>query len=233
MNRKNSINGVLVTLILVVGVAFFALDGTQYLNLAYMQEVQVKVSSFYAESRYLVLFLFGLSYTLASALSFPGAGVMTVAAGGFFGLIDGTIVVSIASTCGASLAFLLSRTLFREWVLRKFADKLVAVRKGVAKEGAFYLFTLRLIPAFPFFFINTIMGLTDMKLRTFFWVSQVGMLPATLVLVNAGRELAKIDSLAEIFSPPLIASLCLFGVFPLLMKKVVKLIMDRRKQNES
>lgn len=231
MNRKKSINGLVVIVLLVVAVLFFAFDGGKYLTLSYMQEVQVKVATFYVESRYLVLFLFGLSYTLATALSFPGAGVMTVAAGGFFGLIDGTIVVSIASTCGASLAFLLSRTLFREWVLKKFGDKLVAVREGVAKEGAFYLFTLRLIPVFPFFIINTVMGLTDMKLRTFFWVSQVGMFPATIIMVNAGRELAKIDSLAGILSPPLIASLCLLGAFPLIMKKIVKLVVERKKQN--
>lgn len=229
MERKNTIRVILVGLVALVALLFWSLDGSQYLNLGYMKEVQVAIVKAYVENRVLVLFLFGLSYTIATALSFPGAGVMTVAAGGFFGFVDGTIVVSIASTCGASLAFLISRTLLREWVATKFGDKLIAVNEGVRREGAFYLFTLRLIPVFPFFIINTVMGLTKMRLRTFFIISQIGMLPATMVFVNAGRELAKIDSLAGILSPSLIISFSLMGVLPLVMKKMMTFIAARKK----
>jgi len=148
--------------------------------------------------------------------------VLTLAGGGFFGLLTGTLVVSFASTLGATLACFAARTLLRDWVQGKFGEKLNAFNEGIEREGWLYLFTLRLIPAFPFFVINLVMGLTTMRLSTFYWVSQLGMLPATIVFVNAGKELAKIDTLAGILSPTLIASFALLGIFPLAVKKIVQ-----------
>ncbi|MGB5984020.1 MAG: TVP38/TMEM64 family protein, partial [Desulfobacterales bacterium] len=151
----------------------------------------------------------------------PGAVVMTLAGGALFGLVLGTVLISFASTLGATLACFFARFLLRDWVQRKFGDKLKAINGGIAREGAFYLFTLRLIPVFPFFVINLAMGLTPMSLGTFYWVSQLGMLPGTLVYVNAGKELAKIDNLSGILSPSLLISFAILGVFPLTMKKAL------------
>jgi uncharacterized membrane protein YdjX (TVP38/TMEM64 family) len=160
-------------------------------------------------------------YILATSLSLPGAAVLTLAGGALFGLLVGTVVVSFASTIGATLACFVSRFVLRDWVQRRFGQRLVTVNQGVEREGSFYLFTLRLVPIFPFWIINLVMGLTRMKLSTFFWVSQVGMLPGTLVYVNAGRELGRIDSLGGILSPGLIFSFALLGIFPLATKKIM------------
>src|SRR6185436_11830167 len=142
-------------------------------------------------------------------------------AGAIFGLLWGVVIVSFASSIGATLAFLASRFLLRDWVQGKFGDKLKAINEGVEKEGAFYLFALRLVPAFPFFVINLVMGLTPMRTRTFYWVSQLGMLAGTLVYVNAGTQLARITSVKGILSPGLLLSFVLLGIFPLLAKAVV------------
>jgi len=138
-----------------------------------------------------------------------------------FGLAVGTVVVSFASTIGATLACAVSRFLLQDWVQRKFGDKLAAINNGIEKEGAFYLFSLRLVPIFPFFVINLAMGLTRMRLITFFWVSQVGMLPGTVVYVNAGKELAQIDSLSGIMSPGVLISFAILGLFPIAAKKLL------------
>jgi uncharacterized membrane protein YdjX (TVP38/TMEM64 family) len=153
---------------------------------------------------------------------------MTLAGGALFGLWIGTIVVSFASAAGATLACLISRFVLRDWVQHKVGDKLNTVNEGIEKEGSFYLFTLRLIPVFPFWLINLIMGLTKMPLRTFYWVSQVGMLPGTIVYVNAGRELAKINSLSGILSPGLILSFVLLGLFPIAAKKLVSFYKSKK-----
>ena len=152
---------------------------------------------------------------------------MTLAGGGMFGLVTGTIVVSISSTIGATLACVVSRFLLRDWVQNKFGDRLGSINEGIDKEGAFYLFSLRLIPLFPFFVINLLMGLTNMPIRTYFWVSQLGMLPATIVYVNAGQQLAKIDSLSGIASPSLIISFAILGLFPITVKKLMSLYRSR------
>lgn len=148
---------------------------------------------------------------------------MTLAGGALFGLYTGTVVVSFASSIGATLACFVSRYLLRDWVQARFGDKPTTVMRGIEREGAFYLFTLRLIPIFPFWLINILMGLTKMPLRTFYWVSQAGMLAATIVYVNAGRELSKIDSLSSILSPRLILSFAVLGIFPFAAKKLVGL----------
>ncbi len=163
-----------------------------------------------------------LLYVVVTALSLPGAAVMTLAGGGLFGLVTGTIAVSFASTIGATCACLVSRFFLRDWVQGKFGEKLHTINEGIEKEGAFYLFSLRLIPVFPFFIINLLMGLTTMPARTYFWVSQLGMLPATIVYVNAGNELAKIDSLGGIVSPSLIGSFAVLGLFPITVKKLME-----------
>ena len=162
-----------------------------------------------------------LIYILVTSLSLPGAAVMTLAGGAFFGLVVGTVVVSFASTIGATLACFVSRFILRDWIQSRFGEKLKTVNEGVEKEGAFYLFTVRLIPVFPFWLINLVMGLTSMKLVTFYWVSQLGMLAGTIVFVNAGKELAKIDSLSGILSPTLIMSFVLLGLFPIITKKAI------------
>ena len=171
---------------------------------------------------------FFLIYVAGAALSLPGAVILTIAAGAVFGLWLGTLIVSFASTIGASLAFLSSRFVLRDWVKARFGKRIAAIDRGVASEGALYLLTMRLIPAFPFFLVNLAMGLTSIRLPTFALVSQIGMLPATLIFVNAGTQLAAIDSTSDIASPALIGSLVLLGLFPLLAKWLVGLVKRRR-----
>ena len=163
-----------------------------------------------------------------TGLSLPGAAIMTLVGGAIFGLLWGTVIVSFASAIGATLAFLASRYLFRDAIQAKFGDKLGAINRGVEKEGAFYLFALRLVPAFPFFVINLVMGLTPMKTWTYYWVSQLGMLAGTIVYVNAGTQIARIESLAGLVSPGLIGSFVLLGVFPLIAKRVVDWLKARK-----
>ena len=200
---------------------FFYFDVAQYLNLEYLKESQERFQQLYQQNRVAVISLYMMMYIVVTALSLPGAAIMTLAGGGLFGLITGTIAVSFASTIGATLACLASRFVLRDWVQNKFGEKLQTINEGIDKEGAFYLFSLRLIPIFPFFIINLLMGLTTMPIRTYFWVSQLGMLPATIVYVNAGNELAKIDSLGGIVSPSLLLSFAILGLFPITVKKLM------------
>ena len=153
---------------------------------------------------------------------------MTLVAGALFGVVVGTLIVSFASTMGATLAFLSSRYLLRDWVQGKFGERLRAVDDGLEKDGAFYLFTLRLIPVFPFFVINLLMGLTRIKTGTFFWVSQIGMLPATIVFVNAGTQISRIESTAGLLSPTLIASFVALAFFPWAAKGIVAVVKRSR-----
>lgn len=201
---------------------FFYFDVARFLNLEYLKESQARFQQLYHQHRVAVIGLYMLMYIIVTALSLPGAAIMTLAGGGLFGLITGTIVVSFASTIGATCACLASRFVLRDWVQTKFGEKLQTINEGVDREGAFYLFSLRLIPVFPFFIINILMGLTTMPIRTYFWVSQLGMLPATIVYVNAGNELAKIDSLGGIVSPSLLISFAILGLFPITVKKLME-----------
>ncbi|CAG35233.1 FAD-dependent oxidoreductase [Desulfotalea psychrophila] len=205
---------------------FFGLDS--YLSLQAIKTRQVQLESWRnAEPILAGLSFFGL-YAVVASLSLPGAGVLTVAAGAIFGLIWGVLIVSFASTLGASLAFLLSRFLLREIVQSRFQDRLHAVNRGMEEEGAFYLFTLRLVPIFPFFVINLLMGLTSIRLRTFAWVSQLGMLVGTIVYVNAGTQLAQVESLGGILSTRLLFSFALLGIFPLICKRGIAWFKGRR-----
>jgi len=169
-----------------------------------------------------------LSYVVMAAFSLPGAAVFTLLAGAVFGLWKGLVLVSFASTVGATLAFLGSRFLFRDWVEKKFRGTSETVNRGLQKEGALYLLTLRLVPAFPFFIVNLVMGLTRIPTGVFYLVSQIGMLPGTFVFVNAGRELGRINSVAELLSPKIIGAFSLLGIFPLVMKKVLALLKARK-----
>ena len=211
----------LLSLAIAVGL-FFAFDLGQYLNLHTLKAQRQNIESFRAANPGMATLGYFVIYVLVTALSLPGATLLTLAGGAVFGLWWGLLIISFASTIGATLAFLIARYLLRDWVSQHFGQRLKTVDDGIAREGAFYLFTLRLVPLFPFFLINLLLGLTAMKARTFYWVSQVGMLAGTVVYVNAGTQLSKIDSLAGIVSPTLLGSFALLGIFPLIARKVVE-----------
>lgn len=218
----------LISFIAILIAAFFIFDLGQYFNIDYLKERRADINTYYAANPITTGLIFFSAYVVFTALSLPAAGLMTLAAGVIFGLLWGTILVSFASVIGATLAFLASRFLFRDMIQTRFADKLVAINAGIAKDGAFYLFTLRLVPIFPFFVINAVMGLTPIRTFTFAWVSQIGMLLPTMVFVNAGTQLAKISTLKDVLSPQLIASFALLGVFPLIAKKLVEFLKSRK-----
>ncbi|WP_409425722.1 FAD-dependent oxidoreductase [Pseudoalteromonas sp. RW-H-Ap-1] len=216
-------------LLAAIGVGlFFFYDLNQLLTLDGLKGSMAQFDQYKAQSPFLVIGGFFLLYILVTALSLPGAAILTLAAGALFGLAQGLLVASFASSIGATLAFLVSRYLLRDTIKQRFPERLDAIDAGVEKEGGFYLFTLRLVPVFPFFLINLLMGVTAIKAWTFYWVSQVGMLAGTFVFVNAGTQLAQIDSLSGILSLDLILSFALLGVFPLIAKSLINAIKKRR-----
>lgn len=219
---------VLIIALIAAIIAFFALDLGRFFTLEFIKQSQAQFGDLYAQKPLLVIGSFFAIYVVVTALSLPGATIMTLTGGAIFGLGVGLIVVSFASTIGATLAFLAARFALGESVQKKFGARMAEINKGVEKEGAFYLFTLRLVPLVPFFVINLLMGLTKMKTWTFFWVSQIGMLLGTAVFVNAGTQLAKIESLQGILSPGLIGSFVLLGIFPIIAKKIVDGIKKRK-----
>ncbi len=218
---------VLAVLVLAI-IAFFTLDLGRYFSLSFVKQSQAEFSQYYAQHPVKLTLGFFAVYVLITALSLPGAAIMTLASGASFGLVWGTVVVSFASTLGATLAMLAARTVLRDVIEKRFGKRLVEVNKGIDRDGAFYLFTLRLIPAIPFFALNLLMGLTRMKTLTFFWVSQVGMFAGTVAYVYAGTEIAKIDSLRSILSPGLLGAFVLLGIFPLITKKVIDAVKRRQ-----
>ncbi|BDD88232.1 FAD-dependent oxidoreductase [Desulfofustis limnaeus] len=211
---------------LVAGFFWFDLD--RFLTLETIKHSQNQLDAWRTGAPVLAGGLFFLAYVGVTALSLPGAAIMTLVAGALFGLWWGTLIVSFASSLGATLAFLAARYVFRDAVWQRFGDRLKPIDDGMQRDGAFYLFTLRLVPLFPFFLINLLMGLTSIRTFTFYWVSQVGMLAGTLVYVNAGTQLARIDRLGDIVSPPLLLSFALLGVFPLLARKVLAAVRKNR-----
>ncbi len=220
---------VLILLVVAGGaIAFFALDLGRYFSLDFIKQSQGQLTEAYAEQPLKISLAYLLIYVAITALSLPGAAIMTLAGGAVFGLLWGTVLVSFASTIGATLAMLVARYILRDSIEARFGRRLAEVNKGVTREGAFYLFTLRLIPAIPFFALNLLMGLTRMKTLTYFWVSQLGMLAGTLVFVYAGTEIAKIDSLRSILSPGLLGAFVALGLFPLLAKKIVDTLKRRK-----
>ena len=209
-------------LAIVAGISlFFIFDLHQYLSLDALKTQQAMIESYRSAHPVLAVVIYMLGYIAVTGLSLPGATILTLAGGAVFGLLWGTVIVSFASTAGATLAFLAARFLFRDSINSRFGARLKAINQGIDRDGAFYLFTLRLVPVFPFFMINLTMGLTALRTWTFFWVSQVGMLAGTIVYVNAGTQLAKIDSLSGVLSPALLGSFVLLGFFPLLAKKII------------
>lgn len=208
--------------------SYFVFDLGQFLSLDYLKAQRGAFQSLAAEQPVLVLGGFFVLYVAVTALSLPGAAIMTLAAGALFGFWVALVLVSFASSVGATLAFLASRFLFKDAVQSRFGERLKKINAGVAKDGAFYLFTLRLIPAFPFFVINLVMGLTPLKTWTFYWVSQVGMLAGTAVYVNAGTQLGELESLSGLLSVDLIGAFVLLGLFPWLAKAVMAFLQARK-----
>ena len=224
MNKKLLLGIALIIVVFVVGLNF-----GQHLTLDNAKLKQAELSSFIESNFFMAIALYFVSYVAITALSIPGAAVVTLLGAALFGFWISLALVSFASTIGATLAFLSSRYLLRDWVQKKFGNKLTAVNQGVEKDGPFYLFSLRLIPVFPFFLINLLMGLTPISTIRFYLVSQLGMLPGTAVYLNAGTQLAQIDSLAGIVSPAVLLSFALLGIFPI----IVKWIMNKFKVSPS
>jgi len=216
MNKKIILGVIFVSLIILLGVNF-----GQYLTLENAKAQQAELAAFISENFVVAAASYFIAYVAITAFSIPGAAVVTLLGAALFGFWTSLILVSFASTIGATLAFLSSRYLLRDWVQAKFGDKLNAINQGVERDGAFYLFSLRLIPVFPFFLINLLMGLTPIATARFYLVSQLGMLPGTAVYLNAGTQLAQIDSLSGIVSPTVLASFALLGLFPVIAKWVM------------
>ncbi len=223
MKSKIILIGVIALLIL----TYFFFNLGQYFSLDHFKSQQAAIDLYYSENPLITTTLFFAVYVAVAGLSLPGAAIMTIAAGAIFGVFSGTLIVSFASAIGATIAFLASRYLLRDTIQKRFGGRLKTINEGIKKDGAFYLFTLRLVPVFPFFVINLLMGLTPIRTPTYYVVSQAGMLAGTIVYVNAGTQIAKIDSLSGILSPTLIASFILLGIFPFIAKKVITTIKAR------
>lgn len=223
MKSKIILIGVIALLVL----SYFSFNLGQYFSLDYFKSQQAVIDLYYNEKPLITATLFFAVYVAVAGLSLPGAAIMTIAAGAVFGVLLGTLIVSFASAIGATIAFLASRYLLRDAIQKRFGDRLETINEGIKKDGAFYLFTLRLVPVFPFFIINLLMGLTPIRTLTYYIVSQAGMLLGTIVYVNAGTQIAKIDSLSGILSPALIASFILLGIFPFIAKKIIATIKAR------
>lgn len=227
MNR-NLVRVFLILVVVCAVVLFFAFDLERFMRFSYLKAQKEHFTAFYENHVLLTIGIYMGIYILVTALSLPGAAVMTLAGGAIFGLLTGTVVVSFASTIGATLAFLVARFVFRDYVQTRFRSRLSAINRGMEKDGAFYLFTLRLVPVFPFFVINLAMALTPIRTITFCLVSQAGMLPGTMVYVNAGAQLGELSSMRGILSFDILLSFALLGIFPLIAKKAVNMIRKKK-----
>ncbi|MCS0029694.1 TVP38/TMEM64 family protein [Vibrio alginolyticus] len=228
MNKKLILGLILVAIIIFLGVNF-----SQYLTLENAKAQQEALTTYIDQNFVFSAAIYFFAYIAITAFSIPGAAVVTLLGAALFGFWTSLLLVSFASTMGATLAFLSSRYLLRDWVQNKFGSKLIAINQGVEKDGAFYLFSLRLIPVFPFFLINLLMGLTPMSVGRFYLTSQVGMLPGTAVYLNAGTQLATIESLSGIISPAVLASFALLGLFPIITKWVMNKVRPTPSQQNS
>lgn len=213
-----------IVLVVAVFAGFYLFGFDQYVDLNVLKEKSDEFNAYYTANPWQTSLWFFIIYIVSTAVSIPGASLLTLAGGAVFGLFWGVVLVSFASTIGASLAFLLSRYVLKEAVQEKFSDKLLEINRGIEKEGALYLFTLRLIVVFPFWLINLLMGLTPIKLGTYFWVSQLGMFPATILFVNAGTQLVKIEQVSDVLSPTVAISFALLGLFPLFAKSIPNIV---------
>ena len=220
---KRPMTGKWIIVILIIGsiILFFSTGIHHYLTLDFIKASRIRYQEIYVQHPVRVIAAFVAFYIPAIALNLPGAAVLGLAAGALFGPLTGTIIISFASSIGAVLACLLSRYLLRDWIQNRFGAALTTINQGIRKEGVFYLFSLRLIPVIPFFLINMTMGLMPIRLWTFYWVSQLGMLPGTAIVVNAGSQLSQIESMDNIVSPGFLVSLALLGLFPLVIKKLL------------
>ena len=218
----------IIAVLAALAAAYFAFDLKQYLTLEGVKALAADTAAFQRDNPLVVVAGFFLAYVVVTAASFPGAAIMTLAAGALFGVVWGTVIVSFASTIGATLAFLSSRYVLRDSIEARFGERLKAINAGLERDGAFYLFSLRMIPVFPFFMVNLVMGLTRIRTLTFMWVSQIGMLLGTIVYVNAGTQLARIDSLSGIASPAVLGSFVLLGIVPWIAKGIIGLIKRRK-----
>lgn len=225
MNKKKI---ALVALFIAAVTSFFVFDLGQYLNLSYIKSQQEAINNYYNLNPFKTGLIFFISYVLITGVSLPGAGIMTLAGGAIFGVVWGTILVSFGSVLGATMAFLITRYLFHDFVQERFGKYLEPINRGVKKDGNLYLFTIRIVPIFPFFIVNTLMALTPIKTINFALVSQVGMLIPTIIFVNAGTQLAKIKSTGDILSAELIFSFVLLGIFPFIAKKTLGYFKNRR-----
>jgi uncharacterized membrane protein YdjX (TVP38/TMEM64 family) len=217
----------LLGLILLVGISIY-FDLGRYLTLEFIKTQQSEFQEFYGQQPVLTMGIYFVSYVLVAALSIPGAAVLTLLGGALFGLWIGLFLVSFASSVGATLSFLAARYLLRDFIQQKFRDRLKPINQGIEQDGAFYLFSLRLVPIFPFFAVNLVMGLTPIRVWTFYWVSQIGMLLGTLVYVQAGTQLSKLSSGSGILSWELMLSFVALGLFPILAKKALVWLKKRQ-----
>ncbi|MBC8441786.1 MAG: FAD-dependent oxidoreductase [Deltaproteobacteria bacterium] len=228
MNKKLGFKIVLLLSLAGLILTFFLFDLDHYFSFTRMKNELDAFNEYYVNHKSQTMAIYMAVYILVTALSLPGAAIMTLAGGALFGVLYGTILVSFASTLGATSAFLVSRYMFKDWVQHKFSSKLAAINKGIEKEGGFYLFTLRLVPVFPFFMINLVMGITTIRTSVFYIVSQLGMLPVTIVFINAGTQLAKIETISQILSLNIILSFALLGIFPIIAKRLTTMVKQQK-----
>ena len=221
MDQKKIVLLIVITLAVIT---FFLFDIQQYAKLDYIKAEQQNIFEYYKQNVFFIMVLFVFLYILVTALSLPVATVLTLLGGALFGFSLGLIIVSFASTIGATLAFLMARFLAQDYVQKNYENQLSKINKKFESEGAFYLFALRLVPVFPFFIINVVMALMPIKTWTFYWISQLGMLPGTIVYVYAGTQLAQIETFSDITSPSMLIVFALLGLFPLIAKNFVQLI---------
>lgn len=209
-----------ILIICLVGLAIILAKMTigSFLTLEFLKAKHTLLKDFYIQHQILSMLAYFFSYILVATLALPGAAILTLLGGAIFGFLTSTILTSFASTIGATLSFLLARYILRDYVQSRFKEKLKTINAGIKKDGPFYLFALRLIPAIPFFVVNLLMGLTPLKTRTFIWISQLGMLPATMAYTNAGTRLAHIESLSGILTPGVLISFAILGILPFLSR---------------
>ena len=213
---------ILLCLIAGIVVLFFLFDLNEYLRLETIKTHQSTINQFYSTHTFTAVILFSAFYVIYTSLSLPGAVLLTLTSGAVFGILWGTVIASCASTLGAVVAFLLSRYVFYNFVQKRYPERMQKINEGVKRDGAFYLFALRLVPIFPYFVINVLMGLTPIRVFTYAWTSQLGMLPATFVYVYAGKQLAEIDSVRDILSIDIAIAFSLIGLLPLITRLLLK-----------
>jgi uncharacterized membrane protein YdjX (TVP38/TMEM64 family) len=226
--NKNRVKFILLSVIALTVGAFFYFDLQRFASLEALKLQHSSLSVYAHDHTFLIALLFSLAYIIVTALSLPIASIFTLLAGALFGFPTGLLIASFASTIGATLAFLIARFILKEWVQNKYGSYLKKINDGFNKEGSFYLFALRIVPAFPFFMVNIAASILPIKIWTFYWVSQLGMLAGTAVYVYAGTQLGNLTSLSGIMSPSLLLSFATLGIFPIVAKKIITKVRQRK-----